>query len=255
MLDFGLAKVTSEGQSDSGLTTSRPDAGHARFHRARTDPQYPVGRHPRRHLQPRLHVLLSPDRRTAVPRRARLDVYQAHFSMNAEPLNLVRPEVPVELAALVAKMMAKAPVRRFQTPAEVAQAIMPFLHPALGGSVASNAQAAQMGQQGTRRESREDRPMSAQSATNSAAVPAPAIKKQAAAAPPEPSWESLIKFKETQPLRGSPVAARLSPHTGWVCSRRQRALRCHNSAHVRGTPLGSPTKSRDGTTRCSCAMS
>ena len=37
------------------------------------------------------------------------DLYQAHFSMDAGPLNLVRPEVPVELAALVAKMMAKEP--------------------------------------------------------------------------------------------------------------------------------------------------
>ena len=36
--------------------------------------------------------------------------------MDALPLNLVRPEVPVELAALVAKMMAKEPERRFQTP-------------------------------------------------------------------------------------------------------------------------------------------
>ena len=27
------------------------------------------------------------------------DLFQAHFSMDAEPLNLVRPEVPVELAA------------------------------------------------------------------------------------------------------------------------------------------------------------
>ena len=35
------------------------------------------------------------------------DLYQAHFSMDASPLNLVRPEVPVELAALVAKMMAR----------------------------------------------------------------------------------------------------------------------------------------------------
>ena len=50
--------------------------------------------------------------------------------MDAEPLNLVRPEVPVELAALVAKMMAKEPDRRFQTPGEVAQALMPFFKPA-----------------------------------------------------------------------------------------------------------------------------
>ena len=58
------------------------------------------------------------------------DVYQAHFSMQAAPLNLVRPEVPVELAAVVAKMMAKEPGRRFQTPGEVAQALMPFFKPA-----------------------------------------------------------------------------------------------------------------------------
>ena len=58
------------------------------------------------------------------------DLYQAHFSMDAGPLNLVRPEVPAELAALVAKMMAKEPARRFQTPSEVAQALMPFFKPA-----------------------------------------------------------------------------------------------------------------------------
>jgi WD40 repeat protein len=54
------------------------------------------------------------------------DIYQAHISRHADPLNLVRPEVPTELAALVAKMMAKDPARRFQTPGEVAQALMPF---------------------------------------------------------------------------------------------------------------------------------
>ena len=31
-----------------------PDAGHARLHRPRADPRRPVGRHPGRHLQPRL---------------------------------------------------------------------------------------------------------------------------------------------------------------------------------------------------------
>ena len=46
--------------------------------------------------------------------------------MDAKPLNLVRPEVPAELAAVVAKMMAKEPERRFQHPGEVAQALTPF---------------------------------------------------------------------------------------------------------------------------------
>jgi WD40 repeat protein/serine/threonine protein kinase len=54
------------------------------------------------------------------------DMLQAHHSMDARLLNFVRPEVPAELAALVAKMMAKEPERRFQTPGEVAKALQPF---------------------------------------------------------------------------------------------------------------------------------
>ncbi len=46
--------------------------------------------------------------------------------MDAKLLNFVRPDVPGELAAMVAKMMAKDPARRFQTPSEVAQALAPF---------------------------------------------------------------------------------------------------------------------------------
>jgi serine/threonine protein kinase/DNA-binding beta-propeller fold protein YncE len=54
------------------------------------------------------------------------DMLQAHQSMEAKPLNFVRTEVPATLAALVAKMMAKEPSRRFQTPGEVALALEPF---------------------------------------------------------------------------------------------------------------------------------
>jgi hypothetical protein len=46
--------------------------------------------------------------------------------MEARPLNLARPEVPEELAAVVRKMMAKDPAQRYQTPAEVAQALGVF---------------------------------------------------------------------------------------------------------------------------------
>ena len=59
------------------------------------------------------------------------ELYPAHFSLAASPLNLVRPEVSVELAALVAKMMAKEPERRFQEPKEVAQALGPHFKPAM----------------------------------------------------------------------------------------------------------------------------
>ena len=54
------------------------------------------------------------------------DILQAQRSMDALLLNLVRPEVPAELAAMVAKMMAKEPELRFQTPNEVAAALAPF---------------------------------------------------------------------------------------------------------------------------------
>ena len=62
--------------------------------------------------------------------------------MNAKPLNLARPEVPVELAALVGKMMAKEPASRFQTPGEVAQAIKSFFKPGETKDEASPAERA-----------------------------------------------------------------------------------------------------------------
>jgi hypothetical protein len=46
------------------------------------------------------------------------------------PLNARRADVPSELAALVARMMAKKPGRRFQAPVEVARRLMPFAGPA-----------------------------------------------------------------------------------------------------------------------------
>jgi serine/threonine protein kinase len=54
------------------------------------------------------------------------EILQAHQSLDAQPLNLERPEVPTEVAAIVGKMMAKDPAQRFQQPKEVAQALGPF---------------------------------------------------------------------------------------------------------------------------------
>ena len=60
------------------------------------------------------------------------DILQAHHSTEANPLDAVRNDVPLELAALAAKMMAKNPDDRFQTAAAVADAILPFFRPNAG---------------------------------------------------------------------------------------------------------------------------
>src|SRR5262249_49807544 len=50
----------------------------------------------------------------------------AHIERQPTPLPALRPELPAELARVVERMMAKDPGRRYQTPAEVVQALAPF---------------------------------------------------------------------------------------------------------------------------------
>src|SRR5207249_2467574 len=49
-----------------------------------------------------------------------------HFHQMPTPLTRRRPDVPAALAALVERMMAKRPDRRYQVPAEVAAALQPY---------------------------------------------------------------------------------------------------------------------------------
>ncbi|WP_158545263.1 serine/threonine-protein kinase [Bremerella cremea] len=51
------------------------------------------------------------------------EVMMAQTQKNAPAVNLVRPDVPEALAAVVARMMAKDPADRFQTPREVQQTL------------------------------------------------------------------------------------------------------------------------------------
>jgi WD40 repeat protein/serine/threonine protein kinase len=59
------------------------------------------------------------------------DLLQAHRSAEPTPLDKVQKEVPAELAAVVARMMAKDPTQRYQKPVDVAQALAPFVPPRL----------------------------------------------------------------------------------------------------------------------------
>ncbi len=139
VLDFGLAKATREEKVDGGLTSVGQALGTPDFIAPEQilDAQSADIRADIYSLGGTLYYLLTgrpPFKATSL-----YDMYQAHISRDADPLNFVRSEVPSELAALVAKMMAKEPSRRFQTPEEVAQALLPFFKPAANIGVRSRS--------------------------------------------------------------------------------------------------------------------
>jgi hypothetical protein len=221
VLDFGLAKVTSEGQVDSGLTREGQMLGtpdyiapeqirNAQSTEIRAD-IYSLG-------CTFYHLLTGgpPFHGDSL-----WDLYQAHFSMDAGPLNLVRPEVPVELAALVAKMMAKEPDKRFQTPGEVAQALTRFFKPAAPQPLGSAAEISRIDPLVPPTQTSGAGPMSAQPAT-SVTIPNPSVRKSSKSGTDGVAWESLIEFKEDEPLMNvvKPKAAEPKPSPTEVPVRR-----------------------------------
>jgi hypothetical protein len=132
VLDFGLAKVTRARNEDAGLTDDGTMLGTPAYvapeqtlDAANADIRADVYS-----LGCTLYYLL-----TGAPpfeRRSLYEVLQAHQSIEARPLNLVRPEVPEELVAVVRKMMAKDPANRYQTPLALVQALAAFVKPPVG---------------------------------------------------------------------------------------------------------------------------
>ncbi|HUE13740.1 MAG TPA: family 16 glycoside hydrolase, partial [Planctomycetaceae bacterium] len=129
ILDFGLAKVTSEQRIDGTLTQEGQMLGTPDYiaPEQTLDAQKADIRADIYSLGCTLYHLLTGS--PPFSGNSLYEVLQAHHSVDARPLNLVRPEVPAELAAVVAKMMAKEPSRRYQSPADVALALKPFLKP------------------------------------------------------------------------------------------------------------------------------
>jgi len=199
VLDFGLAKATSEGQADSGLTREGQMLGTLDFIAPEQirDAQSADIRADVYSLGCTLYYLLAG--RPPFAGDNLWDLYQAHFSMDAGPLNLVRPEVPVELAALVAKMMAKEPARRFQTPGEVAQALSPFFKPATAQPPGSSAGGSRVNPQAHPTQTSGVSPAPTQAATPST-LPAPPTRKSQRTEADGVSWESLIAIEEDEPL-------------------------------------------------------
>lgn len=125
ILDFGLARFVSEeahaeGVTESGTIMGSPDymapeqGQDAHLADARAD-IYSMGC--------TLYHLLAGQ--VPFPATSLLAKLAAHRDKQPAPLHQVRADVPKELAKIVTKMMAKDPARRFQRPAEVAEALLP----------------------------------------------------------------------------------------------------------------------------------
>jgi serine/threonine protein kinase len=126
ILDFGLAKVAREQSIDGGITHAGQMLGtpHYIAPEQTLDAQAADIRADIYSLGCTLYFLLTAG--PPFPRKNLYDILQAHHSAIATPLNTIRPDVPDGLALVVGKMMAKDVEERFQTPAEVAQALAPY---------------------------------------------------------------------------------------------------------------------------------
>ena len=197
VLDFGLAKVTNEDQRDSRLTREGQMLGTPDYiapeqirDAASADIRADIYS-----LGCTLYYLLT----GAPPFRGEhlWDLYQAHFSTDAGPLNLVRPDVPAELAAVAAKMMAKEPRQRFQTPGEAARALAPFFQTGGVGVRIPYPQTSNVWQPEGGPESPANELVPTQPATDLAPAAASPLKTTETKDHPDQDWENLIELNQT----------------------------------------------------------
>jgi serine/threonine protein kinase/formylglycine-generating enzyme required for sulfatase activity len=200
VLDFGLAKVTSEGPIDRCLTREGQMLGtpdyiapeqirNAQSADIRAD-IYSLGCS--------FYYLLTGG--PPFHGEHAWDIYQAHFSMDAQPLNLVRPEVPVELAALVGKMMAKEPNRRFQSPGDVAQALTPFFKNRSGASAVAISEVSPERQTDVGQGTVGPRPLSPEPSPDLPPNVVPTSERAAEHAKAGSIWDGLIDLRDENPM-------------------------------------------------------
>src|SRR5581483_8080916 len=129
ILDFGLAKLVSERQKQGGLTHDNAVMGTPQYlaPEQATDSKSADIRADIYALGCTLYDLLAG--RPPFAGDNPIQVVIAHIEQAPPPLEGLRPDVPPALAALVARMLAKDPAQRPQTPKEVADALAPFAKP------------------------------------------------------------------------------------------------------------------------------
>lgn len=57
------------------------------------------------------------------------EILDKHMATEAPRIDDLRPDVPYQVASIIRRMMSKDPAKRYETPAEVAQALTPFFKP------------------------------------------------------------------------------------------------------------------------------
>jgi serine/threonine protein kinase len=71
--------------------------------------------------------------RRPFPKATLVELLTAHRNEQPEPISAIRPDVPLELVDIIARMTAKKPYQRFQTAKEVAEKLQAWLNNSAGG--------------------------------------------------------------------------------------------------------------------------
>ena len=126
VLDFGLARLRSERQASARLTQLNSFMGTPEFvsPEQAEDARKADTRSDIYSLGCTLYALLAGQ--PPFVEGTATQIVLAHIEKEPAPLDEVRPGVPAEVSAVVAKMLAKDPAQRYQTPVEVANALVPF---------------------------------------------------------------------------------------------------------------------------------
>jgi serine/threonine protein kinase len=208
ILDFGLAKATSEQPMDGSLTHEGQMLGTLDYIAPEQsfDAQKADIRADIYSLGCTFYHLLTG--RPPFDGPGAGAILQAHASIEPRPLNLERGDVPVELAAVVSRMMAKDPRRRYQSPAEVAEVLRPFCSQKTAASGRSTA------------ELTPPRPAAPEPVASPPAAVPPAAPEVVPPDDPALLWKSLVTIPEpeglTDPKPRSGVSGPGRPWPQWM---------------------------------------
>jgi formylglycine-generating enzyme required for sulfatase activity/serine/threonine protein kinase len=145
ILDFGLATLAPEALADVAMAESRGDLTESGSIMGTPDfisPEQANDSHQADirsdiySLGATLYYLLSG--RPPFSEGTIMQKLQCHAIAEAKPIELVRVDLPVELAEVIRRMMAKNPADRYQTPAEVADALAGLHRGESSGTVAAS---------------------------------------------------------------------------------------------------------------------